>query len=79
MFKILVNRSSPEPVAAVQDEKTEDPQKTVEKQDAPSNEPAAKETSVPKQGGKKGERKVTTAERGHCRCLRPGRLRFVTM
>ncbi|THG93856.1 hypothetical protein EW026_g7493 [Hermanssonia centrifuga] len=54
------------PVAAVQDEKTEDPQKTVEKQDAPSNEPAAKETSVPKQGGKKGERKVTTAERGHC-------------
>lgn len=38
-------------------------QKTVEKQDAPPNEPAAVDASTPKLEGEENERKVTTIER----------------
>ncbi|PCH42097.1 ATP-dependent protease La [Wolfiporia cocos MD-104 SS10] len=53
----------PEEVAAVEASKEES--KTVEKQDAPPNDPAAPETTVPKTDNEEGagERKVTTIER----------------
>ncbi|PCH40622.1 ATP-dependent protease La [Wolfiporia cocos MD-104 SS10] len=53
----------PEEVAAVEASKEES--KTVEKQDAPPNDPAAPETTVPKTDNEEGagEHKVTTVER----------------
>lgn len=67
----LGEEAFPEEAALPQDVK-EGKTETVEKQDAPSNEPAAPETSTPKtesaseaheQGNSEGERQVTTEER----------------
>ncbi|KAI0696920.1 ATP-dependent protease La [Cytidiella melzeri] len=54
----------PEPVAAATSTGSgTDEQKTVERQDAPSNEPAATETATPRADSSENERKVTTVAR----------------
>ncbi|GJE88569.1 ATP-dependent protease La [Phanerochaete sordida] len=60
--------ASTEESKGVKSEGSQDPpkvaaEKTVEKVDAPVNEPSAPETATPKSEGEEGERKVTTKER----------------
>lgn len=54
----------PEPAAAATAaEGSQDQQKTVERQDAPTNEPAASQQDTPHTDGEEKERKVTTVQR----------------